>query len=38
LTEEEFADLAAQAIWLKQYDQQLMEGAVAKVVMKIFGS
>jgi len=38
LEEDEFADLASQAIWLKQYDQQLMEEAMAKVIMKMFGT
>jgi hypothetical protein len=36
LSEEDFAELLAEAIWLKQYDRELMEAAMINAMAKAF--
>lgn len=37
MSDEQFARLAAEALWLESYRGEIMKGAIAEVMLKLFG-
>lgn len=38
LDDETFSERLAEALWLKKFDQELLEGALSRVIAKAFGT